>query len=121
MSELCAWCKNREALRYARYEGCCSLHCRDLMECDQEITKRDKRIKALEGVIGVEKVEIVDEREKLKARNKTLEGVVELAKRVIDLAVSLRDEDGYCPLCTEGKTGCVVLEMERYISRLEEV
>ena len=50
-SELCAWCKNREALHYARYEGCCSLHCRDLMECDQEITKRDKRIKALEGVV----------------------------------------------------------------------
>ena len=55
MAELCAWCKRTEVIHYARYNGCCSLHCRDLMECDQEITKRDKRIVALEGVVKAAK------------------------------------------------------------------
>lgn len=44
MGELCAWCKNREAETYARYEGCCSLHCRDLMECDKELAQKEAEL-----------------------------------------------------------------------------
>ena len=49
--KLCAWCKNEEALPYERYEGCCSLHCRDLMECDKELAQKDKRITVLERMV----------------------------------------------------------------------
>ncbi len=52
MGKLCAWCKNEEALPYERYEGCCGIHCRDLMECDKELAQGKARIRELEEALS---------------------------------------------------------------------
>jgi len=49
-----------------------------------------------------------------------MKNLVERARKVIEISECLANENGICPLCTGGMTGCVVVKMKEYIVKLEK-
>ena len=54
------------------------------------------------------------------ARIKALEGVIDWAEKVVEMAERL-SVNGICPLCTGGEVGCLVKHMEAALKKLEEL